>query len=377
MLMLKEIFLTNEFGNAWYNSEGPENDVVLSTRVRLARNLANFPFTTRFTHDDGMRVQTLVFDAFSQLENAEEYQALSVKKLDDLGQKILLERGVLSSDYVKSPVAGIVVRSDGRLMCNVNVDDHIQIAAFCSGFDANDVYTIAQSVDADIQNILQIAASVKYGYLTCKLENLGTGIKLSVYTHLPSLAQCNHEKKYLSSLFSSIEAKGFSVIPIFGLSLNNDDSFSNALGNCYQISTTLCFTGTEEDQLNEFCSMVKSVIQSERLQREILCDTRPTLIRDSVYKALATVKYSRLLTEREGLDLLFRLKWGKDAGILRGIDDFQLSSLLYRIREGHISFINKTERFKFEKDVNTQEMQTERLRALIMLESIENIQIIS
>ncbi len=377
MRMKKGDYLTNEIGNAWYNSAGPENDVIISTRVRMSRNLANFPFPSRFSHDDGQRVQTLVFDAFAQLNDSEQYQALSVKKLDDLGQKILLERGVLSSEYIQSPVSGIVVRSDGMLSCNVNGDDHLQLSAFCSGFDASKAYNLAHDVDKELQNIVQVAASIDFGYLTCNLENIGTGVKLSVFAHLPSLARLNGEENELTALFASIESQGFSIIPVFGLSLQNDELLSAALGNCYQISTIMCFTGTEKDQLKSFYKVVEQVIQAERLQRERICDTRPTILRDSVYKALATVKYSRLLTEKESLDLLFRLKWGKDSGLLVGIDDFQLSSLVYRIKEGHISFINRTERFKFEKDIKTPEMQTQRLRSLIMQESVENIQIYS
>ncbi len=369
--------MRNEIGNAWYNFSGPENDVILSTRVRLSRNLVNYPFPSNFTHDDGVRVQALVFDAFSQLDDAEEYQSLSVKNLDDLGKKILLERGVLSTEFVQNPVTGIVVKTDGRLSCNVNVEDHIQIAAFSSGFDVGDVYTIASQLDLKLQNVLQVAASIEFGYLTCKIENVGTGIKLSAFAHLPSMVMLNDEESELVNLFSYIESEGFSVYPVFWHSLQHKDYLYNALGNCYQISTTMCFNGTEEDQINKFYDIIKHVIDLERLHREKLCETKPTVLRDSVYKALAEVKYSRLLSEQEGLDLLFRLKWGKDLNIFSGIDDFQLSSLLYRIREGHISFINRTERFKFERDIYTTEMQTARLRALIMQEAVENIQIFS
>ncbi len=369
--------MTSELGNAWYNIPGPENDVIVSTRVRMARNLVNFPFPSRFSHDDGMRVQSLVFDAFSQLENPEQYQSLCVKKLDELGKKILIERGVLSYEYVQNPVSGIIVRDDGKLSCNVNADDHIQIATFCSGFDAQHVYNLAHEVDIGLQDILQIAASIEFGYLTSKLENVGTGIKISVFTHLPALAYLNYEENALTSLFLGIEAKGFSVVPVFGLSLQNNDMLSSAVGHCYQISTTLPLNKTEEEQLKAFSSMVTYVIDSERLTREKIAEKYPTVLRDCVYKALATVKYCRLLSEKEALDLLFTLKWGKDSGILTGIEDFQLSSLLYRIREGHISFVNRSERFKFEKDINTINMQTKRLRSLIMQESAENIQIFS
>ncbi len=369
--------MANEIGNAWYNIAGPESDVIVSTRVRLARNLVNFPFPSRFSHDDALRVQTLVFDAFSKLSEPDQYQMLTVKKIDELGKKILLERGILSAEHVKSPVCGIIIKNDGRLACNVNNDDHIQISAFSSGFDVSTIYNLAQEVDSGLQDVLQIAASIDFGFLTSKLENLGTGIKLSIFAHLPSLAHLNYEDNELSSLFTHLESQGFSVSPVFGLSLQDGQMLSSAIGHCYQISTTVSQNSTEEEQFNAFYGMVKYVMDFERIKRENICDTHPTILRDSVYKALALVKYSRILTEKEALDLLFRLKWGKDSGILTGIEDFQLSSLLYRIREGHISFINKTERFKYEKDVNSLDMQIKRLRSLIMQESIDNIHIYS
>jgi len=226
-----------------------------------------------------------------------------------------------------------------------------------------------------LQNIIQFAASVEFGYLTARLANLGTGAKLSLFVHLPSLTYLNRETKDLTNLFTTLEQEGFSVLPCFGLTVHTDNSFSPALGDCYQISTSLCFNGTEEDQIFSLNQSVRMVIDLERLQREKIADTKPTALRDSVYKALAVVKYSRFLLERESIDLLFRIKWGRDAGILSGIEDFQLSGLLYRIRDAHIAFVNRSERFKFEKDVNVADVQTERLRSLIMQEALENVQI--
>ncbi len=374
---MKVSSLTNDYSGAWYSISGPENDVVVSSRVRLARNLVNYPFPSRFTHEDGQTVKTLVFDAFSQIENADKYQTLTVTKLDEIGQKILLERGVLSHEYLNSPVAGIVVRSDGQLMCNVNVEDHLHLAAFCSGFDINQVYSVATDIDEQLQTKLQIAASVDFGYLTYQLDNLGTATKLSVYVHTPSLQAFNAEDSELTKVLHKLEKNNYSVIPAYGLLLSSENSFSHALGNCYQISTTECFSQNSEEQIDAFAQGIKSIIVAERLAREKMQDKKPTILRDSVYKALATVKYSRLLTEQEGIDLLFRLKWGKDSGILTKSDSFELPNLLYRIQDGHISFVNKTERFKFEKDVIDVETQVQRLRALIIQEALENIQIYS
>ena len=365
----------NEPGEAWYNEAGAENDVVLSTRIRLARNFVNFPFPSCFSRDDGERVQTLVFDAFSRIEHPERYQALSVKKLDGLGCRILSERGVLSPFQLSNPVAGIVVRTDGKLVCSVNDEDHVRLICFGAGLNTDEVYSIIKNVDDALQNIVQFAASVEFGYLNASVDNVGTGMKLSCFVHLPSLTFFNRETKGLTALCADLEDKGFSVSPCFGYTSSSDDGFSPALGSCYKISTGRCFTGGEKDQIASLNETVRAVSESERMFRKKIADTKPTALRDFVYKALSCVKYSRFLTERECIDALFRIKWGKDTGILACIEENDLFALSYRTREAHIEFVNRNERFKFENDVNTPEMQHARLRSLIMQEALENVQI--
>ena len=363
----------NEAGEAWYNLAGAENDVVLSTRIRFARNFVNFPFPLRFNCDDGERIQTLVFDAFSRIEHPERYQALSVKKLDALGKRILQERGVLTPSEITNPVAGIVVRTDGKLVCAVNAEDHVRLSCFGAGLDTEAVFTELKQVDDALQDIVQFAASVEFGYLTASLKNAGTGMKLSFFMHLPSLSFFNRDTKELTGLITDSEKKGFSVRPCFGYALNYEDSFLPALGSCYEISSSRCFTGTEAEQIEELKKTVYTFIDAERVSGRKITDNKPTALRDFVYKALAAVKYSRFLSERECLEMLFRIKWGIDTGILEGIENSALFSLVYRTKNAHIEFINRNQHFKFESDVNTSELQLMRLRSLIMQESLEQI----
>lgn len=365
----------NKPSDAWYNESGPENDVVLSTRLRLARNFANFPFPSRFTRDDGERIQNLVFDAFSHLENPERYQALSLKKLDRLGQRILFERGVLTAEQSASPVAGIVVRTDGKLVCAVNAEDHVRLSCFGAGLSTDSLYSLIKHIDDGLQDIVQFAASVEFGYLSASVHNIGTGMKISLFVHLPSLSFFNRETGDLHNAFSLLDSKGFEVSACFGQRLQNEDAFSPVLGDCYQISGKGCFTGSETEQISELKENIKPLIESERMFRQKTADIKPTVLRDYVYKAIAAVKYSRFLSERDCVDLLFRIKWGCDTGIVSGIENASLFGLFYRTREAHIEFINRNERFKFESDVNTPELQCERLRSLIMQEALEHVQI--
>ena len=128
--------------DAWYSYPGKENDVVLSTRVRLARNLASFPFPHAFRSDDAQRVKSLVFDSFSQMDSDQKYQSLAVKNLDPLGQRILSERGVISPETASAPMAGVIVRNDGKIACTVNTCDHVRISAFVTGLNAQTAFTL-------------------------------------------------------------------------------------------------------------------------------------------------------------------------------------------------------------------------------------------
>ena len=144
---------TNLSSDAWYAFDGPENDVVLSTRVRLARNLANFPFPSKFKDDDAFRVQTLVFDSFSHCEEPDKYQGVVASELDELGALILEERGVLDANSAKENGSGIIVRTDGKVSCAINTADHVRLSAFVPGLDGNGAFSLCAKVDDELHAI--------------------------------------------------------------------------------------------------------------------------------------------------------------------------------------------------------------------------------
>lgn len=354
--------------DAWYSKEGPENDIVLSTRVRLARNLVNYSFPQKFSDIESDQVQTLLFDAFSHLNQPDQYQALGIKYLEPLGQKILVERGVLPPDQVQSGKGGIVVRTDGRLSCTVNHIDHLRLSAFMPGLDAVGAWYLASSIDGCLQEFVQMAASVEFGYLTTQLSDLGTGMKISFFVHLPSLGALGKT----SFLFQDIERNGISVSNCFGPGKQSGTS----LGSFYQISSRTALGGTEETQRLRISNRVMELVDLERTAMAEVKEKMPTILKDSVYKAFAYIKYSRFLEFGESVDLISRLKWGLHTGIIRGVTDCDISGLLYKIQNAHILFVSNSGNFHFENDVQSDEIKIQRLRSLILQEAIEQVEII-
>lgn len=353
--------------DAWYSITGPENDIVLSTRVRLTRNLANFPFPSCFHADDGERVRSLVFDSFSQMENPEQYQSIAVKNLEPLGQRLLIERGVISPEIVSQPMTGVIVRVDGRVSCLVNSVDHLRIASLVPGMDGLSALNLSHFVDEEVQKKLQLAAAVDFGYLTSNIRDVGSGMKVSFLLHLPSVSQAGLAER----VFKDIMSDGYVISGFYG----SGNDTGSSLGSYYQISNGSSLLGNEQTQIEELTSVVKNIIELERKTREDIADNKPTTIRDSVYRAIAVVKYSRFIGSREGIDLLSKIKWGLDMGLLSGVSDTDLFSLLYRIQSAHLQYVIRTSTLNYEKDVNSDELKIDRLRSLIIQETLANMQL--
>ncbi|AEE16433.1 ATP--guanido phosphotransferase [Treponema brennaborense] len=368
---------------AWYAYEGPEQDVVLSSRVRLARNLANFPFPPCEKEDDAQRVQSLVFDSFSRMEHPDRFQAVGVNELELRSQQLLVERGLLpecaadkrdlnapDADILRSYAhpLGIVVRTDGYVSCLVNGQDHVHICSFASGLDLTSPRQRCREIDAALQRTLQFAASYDFGFLTTSLRDTGSGMKLSAHMLLSGLSLAQQ----LRSVVDDLKSKNYGVSCSFAGNMNQGSS----LGAYYKISSEQAFNGCEEDQLAEFAAAIRSVAESERKFRSEFAENKPTVLRNIVYRMFAAVKYSRFISCSEAIDMISALHTGCSAGLIEGITYSELNALLYRVRNAHVDFLNRNGGFSYERDVvQDPNLIIARLRALIMQEALESAQI--
>lgn len=360
--------------NAWYACQGNDSDVVLSTRVRLARNLANFPFPSKLQGNDGQRIQSIVFDAVNQNEKRDEFHAISVEKLDPTGAAILKERGVLEETEGKD--LGIIMSLDGKLSCTVNSVDHVRISSFASGLDYDGAYSLCHSFDEELQKYIQFAASYEFGYLTSSVFDAGSGMKLSFRLHLPSLSV----QQKIASVASDLYKKGIQFTACFGAGgadkVSSQGGLGTSLGSCYQVSGFNSFTGSELDQAANVISAVKQIVEQERKARAECKEKNATDIRNDIYRSFALAKFSKFISLREAIDIISNLKWGRNMSLLTGIDDAGLHALLYRVQEAHIQMVLKSGSFNFEKDIaDNTEKKVCRLRALILQEAFEDVRL--
>lgn len=350
----------------WYSVHSMEQDVVVSTRVRLARNLASFPFPSNFKNDDAGRVQNIIFDAFSKFENPDRYQLMALTELDANAEKILSERGL----YNGSTGTGLATTVDGVSACIVNDAEHVKISSFASGLNVKTPYQNCRNIDRELQKFVQFAASADFGYLNSNLFDTGSGMKVSLRLHLPALSYSGQMQEAVKTL----AAKGFVFSDCFGVG----SFFDSAVGAYYEIATSSCFDGNEIDQLALVTSAAKYICELERKKRDIFADNKSTVMHNIVVRAFALAKFSVLLTIRDCIDIISCLKWGVDMGFVAGVDDAELNSLLYRIQSGHLGYMLKTGNVSFEQDIeNDGELKEQRLRAFVLKSVVEKISFVS
>jgi protein arginine kinase len=367
--------LKSDATESWYTKDGPESDVVLSTKIRVARNLATFPFPDRLRPQDKDRVRSIVFNAFGHLEGCEDYQAVAVQNLDPLGLRILEERGSFPKiDNAES--LGVILRGDGKISCVVNVIDHIRTSVYSSGLDVEETMHLSQKIDRGLQSMLQFAASYDFGYLTASVLDAGSGMRISVRMHLPSLS---YQGK-IKSVMESLNEDSVMLKASFGSGgVDNVSGTGNrgmSLGSFYDICNIDCSGGSEIDQMTSILASAKRLMELERQAREECKENLPTIVSNYLYRSISLARWSSLVPLREAVSIISGVKWGKDMNLLVGIDDAELHALLYRIQEGHLTFVQKNGEFHFKKDIQGDDVKkNERLRALILQESFENIKL--
>jgi protein arginine kinase len=189
----------NNSQSAWFAEPGKNDDIIISTRARLIRNLADFPFPAKMTEDDKTRVQALVYDAFN---SSEDWHFIDMDGLSQPGRQILSDKNI-----IKDECSAVVINyGDESVSCLVNESDHIKLSAFVSGLDCEKAMEKVYKVDEFLQNKLQFAANIDFGYLTSYIKDCGTGLKFTVRLFIPSIILSGQfesivsmvrEKKYL------------------------------------------------------------------------------------------------------------------------------------------------------------------------------------
>lgn len=289
----------------WYTEKAPENDIVLSTRIRLARNLSDMPFPSKMTDQQRDELKQCVKKAISE-SNTPFAETLKYIDMDTVPQKeigAMVERHIISPEFAKGTKGkAIILSNDESISIMIGEEDHIRIQVILGGLQLEEAYDIAERLDTLLYNSLHFAFDEKLGFLTECPTNLGTGLRASVMLHLP-LSEANGEIPTLSDTVSKI---GFTVRGMYGES-------SKPKAALYQISNQITLGISEKNAIDNLKIITTQLASKERAARN---EIEHIKIEDSIFRALGILQNSRILSGEELMGLLSRIKLGVSMGIL-------------------------------------------------------------
>ena len=317
--------LNNAF-TKWMEGEGPEARIVISSRVRLARNLDGQPFPHLMSWESGQEVVGLIQEVIADPAVREKLGPLfyvSLNDLSSLDRQILMEKHLISPQQAQDAQGprGVILRPDEAVSIMVNEEDHLRIQVLLPAFQLGAAWRLANLVDDTLESRLDFAFDEQYGYLSCCPTNVGTGLRASVMMHLPALAMTNQA----SGVFTALSKVGFVVRGLYG-------EGTEAKGNLFQVSNQVTLGLSEIEILDRLVSVSRQVIAQEQLGRRSLMKERPSQIEDMVFRAYGILTNARLLNSEETMFYLSCLRLGIDLGLLHNVSNRTLNELLVRTR---------------------------------------------
>ena len=310
----------------WLDGSGPYGQIVVSTRVRLARNLSGRRFTHHAAEADLAAIRQ---EAAGRVLERPAFQGGVEVHLGDCRaheRKYLLESHFASPDLVRDfRHRAVLLSADLRRIVMVNEEDHLRVQVFRAGFDPVGTCADALALDAELEEGLDFAWSDELGYLTACPTNVGTAFRISVLVHLPALVLTNEIEKILNSL----RQLQFTVRGLFG-------EGSAVRGALFQISNMTTLGRTEEAITNDFTRHVSKVIQYEKLARDGLFERDPDGVRDMANRALGMLRGAWLMTSTEAFDRLSHVRLGVCLGVLPSLPMGQLNRALVEMQPAHV-----------------------------------------
>lgn len=300
--------------------------IVLSTRIRLARNLAGEAFPGWADGPQREAVFDRCFEQLSSLAPFKDGTFLQISDLTNLEKQVLVERRLVSRELIESPEAsGVLVSPAQGLAIMINEEDHLRIQALHSGFNLRKTWDEVDSLDNQIEEHLDYAFSDDYGYLTACPTNVGTGMRASAMLHLPGLVMRGHMEKVIRM----VNQLGMAVRGSLG-------EGSEATGSIFQISNQQTLGESEEQILKRLINILHAIIEQENNARGVMLEKQPAVILDKIGRAYGILRNGHLLSSAEAVNLLSLMRLAVDIGMLPAEKRARIDRLTMEVQPGHV-----------------------------------------
>lgn len=308
----------------WYIEKGPEADVVVSSRVRLARNLSEYPFPLKMNKEQAAKVLSKVKEVIMDSSGAAagNFIFTSMKDLTPVDRQLLVEKHMISPNFLEMQVdSAAVISKDEKISIMINEEDHLRIQCLYPGLQLETGWNLCEKLNTLLEEKIDFAFHKQYGYLTCCPTNLGTGIRASAMLHLPALTMTGYIGRVL-------EACGKLGVAVRGLYGEN----SEASGNMFQVSNQVTLGMTEQETITNITTITAQIMEQERTLRKELYQQNPYRFEDRVFRSLGTLSNARILSTEECLKLLSDVRLGAETGSIPELSLEQINEIMILIQ---------------------------------------------
>lgn len=295
-----------------FNAKSKDDGIVLTSRVRLARNIDKMPFPHILNKEQADEVINEVSAAVLESNSAvaKNFKLMRLRDVKPIERQSMVEKHLISMDLANNyQRAGLLIDKDEDVSIMINEEDHIRLQVLYPGFRIREAYDYASKLDDLIEEKITYAYNSELGYLTSCPTNVGTGIRASVMLHLPALSATRN----INNILNTVTQLGMTIRGLYG-------EGSNVMGNIYQISNQVTLGLSEEEIINNLIAVTQKIVDQEMKARSIMLEKQRGEFEDSIYRALGILKYARVMTSSECLNLLSRVRMGIEMGILKDVD---------------------------------------------------------
>ncbi len=310
----------------WLRGSGPEADIVMSSRIRLARNLADFPFISRATTQDRTRIERILHERTLAIAGETDLLYVNVSQLEKVDRQLLVERHLISREHAEGQgTRAVAIDRQEKFSLMINEEDHLRIQVMQSGLDLNSVWEQVNRIDDLIEEKVTYAFHERLGYLTACPTNVGTGMRVSVMLHLPALVIT----RQIDKVFRSLQKISLAVRGLYG-------EGSQAMGDFYQISNQVTLGRTESELIRQVSDIVPVIIDYERQARDFLIKESHENLHDRVSRAYGILRTAQTITSEETMHLLSSVRMGVNLGLIRDLNIPTINELFLRTQPAHL-----------------------------------------
>ncbi len=339
--------------SGWLKGTGPHSEIVISSRVRLARNIEKMIFSNWATDQQLEQALAIIEPVVKEIEEVKKGGLLlRIKDASNIDKQLMVERHLISRELIaKKEGRAVAISSDETISIMINEEDHLRIQVLLPGFALKECWSKIESIDNSLEKKLNIAFSAKLGYLTACPTNTGTGMRASVMLHLPALVMT----KQINRVVQAIVKLGLTVRGLFG-------EGTEATGNFFQISNQVSLGRSEDEIIDNITRILNQVLEYEQNARQVLMTKDKNNLEDQVWRAYGILKNAHIITSAETIELLSNVRLGFDLGLIKGLAREIINELFILTQPAHLQKLEAKALTAHQRDVKRAQLIRERIK---------------